>query len=216
MKLGEFAYSWFDLLVVVVLAIGVWRGRTRGMSEELLDLLKWLAILTVGGMVYSPAGRFLDSYTHLGLGVAYVAVYLGVIIVMRLCFGWIKHLVGEKLVGGDAFGGAEYYLGMLAGAVRFGCYVVVAMAFLNAHYVSPEQVAADARMQQENFGDISFPTIGRMQHTVFDGSASGQLVKKYLAHELIVSTPSERSAATIETLRSQRERAVYEALGERK
>jgi uncharacterized membrane protein required for colicin V production len=216
MKIGTFAYSWFDLAVVAVLAVGILRGRSRGMSEELLDVLKWLSIVVLGGLAYQPLGTLLSDYTHLGLAAAYVTVYIGLAIALRLFFGWLKHLVGEKLVGGDVFGNWEYYLGMAAGAVRFGCYLVVGMALLNAYHVSPEQLAADARMQQENFGDISFPTLGRIQQSVFNGSASGQLVKTYLGHELIVNAPSERSAAPAETFRAKRERAIYEVLGEKK
>jgi uncharacterized membrane protein required for colicin V production len=213
MSIGQFTYGWFDLGVAAMLVVGIVRGRSRGMSEELLDVLKWLAIVVVGGMVYRPGGRFVANYTHLAPTVSYVFVYLGVIILLRLFFAWIKHLAGEKLVAGDVFGGGEYYLGMAAGAVRFACYILVGMARLNADYVSPEQMAADARMQQDNFGDISFPTIGRIQQTVFKGSASGELVKTYLGHELIVTSASDKSTRSIETLRSRRQRLIDEVLG---
>ena len=91
------------------------------------------------------------------------------------------------------------------------------MAILNAKYISPEQLAAQARTQQDNFGDISFPTIGSLQQTVFVGSASGHLAKKYLAGQLIVhdGLPIKRQRSG-ETLGRQRERAVYEVLGEKK
>jgi uncharacterized membrane protein required for colicin V production len=216
MNLSALSYNWFDLAVVILLAIGVLRGRSRGMSEELLDLLKWLGIVVLGGMAYQPIGGFLADYTHMALGASYVFAYFIVLILMRLLFSWIKRMAGEKLVGGDVFGNGEYYLGMLAGAVRFACYIVVGMALLNAYYVSPEDMAANARMQQENFGDISFPTIGRVQQIVFNKSASGKLVKRYLAQELIVSTASGGSTAPAETLGRQRERIIYEALGEKK
>ncbi len=213
MNIGSFAYSWFDLAVVAVLVVGIVRGRSRGMSEELLDVLKWLAIVVIGGMVYRPLGHYVADYTHLGIASSYVVVYLGVLIVIRALFQWIKRLAGEKLVGSDLFGNGEYYLGMAAGAVRFACYIIVGMALLHARHVSADQLAADARMQQENFGDISFPTIGRIQQTVFKGSASGQFVKRYLEHELIVSTAADRNVRPAETLRRQRERTIDEVLG---
>ena len=216
MKIGDLAYSWCDLAVLALIVVGILRGRNRGMSQELLDVLKWLAIVVVGGLVYQPAGRYVADYTHIALSTAYVAVYIGVIILLRLFFGWIKHGVGEKLVGSDVFGDGEYYLGMVAGAVRFACYILVGMALLNAQYVSPEQLAADRRAQQENFGDISFPTVGRIQQTVFNGSASGKLVKNYFGHELIVSAPPDKNAAPTETLRGQRQRTIDEVLGEKK
>jgi uncharacterized membrane protein required for colicin V production len=216
MNLAALTYNWFDLVVVATLAIGVLRGRSRGMSQELLDVLKWLVIVVVGGLVYQPVGKFLADNTHISATLGYVTAYLAVVILLRVLFGWIKHLTGEKLVGSDVFGDWEYYFGMMAGAVRFACYLIVAMSLLNARYISPEQMAADARMQQENFGDISFPTMGRMQQTVFGGSASGQFVKKYLGHELIASAPGDKNNSQAENFRSQRERAIYEVLGEKR
>ena len=216
MSFGGFAFSWIDVAVVALLGVGMYRGRCRGMSEELLDVLQWLAIVVVAGMVYQPAGRFVSDFTHLGRVTSYITVYVSVLISIRLVFGWIKRMVGEKLLGSDIFGSSEYYLGMGAGAVRFACYILVGMALLNAKYISPEQLAAEARMQKENFGDISFPTLGSLQQTVFKASVSGIFVKRYLGHELIVTTAADRSAAPAETLGRARERAVYEVLGERR
>jgi uncharacterized membrane protein required for colicin V production len=216
MEIGGLRLTAFDLVVVTMLGVGVFRGRSRGMSLELLDLLQWLIIVVVGALVYQPVGQYLVSFAHLSVLSSYVLVYLLVIVSVRLFFGWIKRLVGEKLVGSDVFGSWEYYLGMAAGATRFACYLIVGMALLNAKYVSPEEMASDARMQQENFGDISFPTIGRIQQSVFVASASGSLVKKYLGHELIVTGANARRTAPMETLGRQRERAVMEVMGDKR
>ena len=128
----------------------------------------------------------------------------------------ISPTLREKLVGSDVFGGSEFYLGMMAGAVRFACYLVVALALLNSQYVSPEQLAAGARMQKDNFGDISFPTVGSMQQSIFRGSASGQFAKRYLAHELIVTSAAEKDAPPTETIGRQRERMINEIIGDKR
>lgn len=216
MNISTLSFNWFDLAVLGVLTVGMVRGRRRGMSEELLDVLKWLVIVIVGGMVYRPVGIFVAGYIHVSPTTAYVLVYLAVIIVGRFLFGWVKHSAGEKLVGSDVFGRGEYYFGMAAGAVRFTCYLVAALAILNAKNISAEQLAAQARSQQDNFGDISFPTIGSLQQTIFVGSASGQFAKKYLTGQLIVPTAADRTATPAETIGRQRERAVYEVLGEKR
>jgi hypothetical protein len=133
-----------------------------------------------------------------------------------MVFGWIKRAAGEKLVGSDVFGNSEYYLGMMAGGLRFACYLIVGMALLNAKNVTTEQRVAMARMQQENFGDISLPTIGSIQQTVFAGSASGQFAKRFLAGQLIVPDAADPGARPMDTLGRQRERAISEILGEKK
>jgi adenylate cyclase len=48
MNLDALPINGFDLVLVVVLVLGVYRGRKLGMSNELLPLLMWLAILLLG------------------------------------------------------------------------------------------------------------------------------------------------------------------------
>ena len=46
-------------------------------------------------------------------------MYITVAIVVKLAFAGMKKATGGKLLGSNVFGRAEYYLGMMAGAVRF-------------------------------------------------------------------------------------------------
>jgi hypothetical protein len=121
----------------------------------------------VGALYYEPFGKFLAEYTNLSLLPAYLVVYLGIVLGHVLLFGWLKKIVGEKLVASDIFGRLEFYLGMAAGAARFGCIMMVGFALLHARYISPDQLAAEAKMQRENFGSITFPTLGLIQQSVF-------------------------------------------------
>ena len=59
MSLDQLPINLFDLVVIAVLAVGIFRGRKHGMSEELLSLLKWLAIL-FGCAARLRAGRGFD------------------------------------------------------------------------------------------------------------------------------------------------------------
>src|SRR5687767_11308571 len=54
-------FNWIDLAVVAVIAIGVTRGRKRGMSEELLDVIKWVMILFACSQLYEPLGSLLAT-----------------------------------------------------------------------------------------------------------------------------------------------------------
>jgi len=42
-------FGWIDVLVLIALLVGFTRGRKRGMSVELLDVLKWLLVVLVAG-----------------------------------------------------------------------------------------------------------------------------------------------------------------------
>src|SRR5881394_2125757 len=58
---ADFSLSWVDCAVLILLVVGLWRGRKRGMSEELLDIVKWAIIVVAAGILYEPGGRFLNS-----------------------------------------------------------------------------------------------------------------------------------------------------------
>src|SRR6185503_4545166 len=99
--------------------------RRRGMSEELMDVIKWLGIVAVAAYTYKPLGDFLAEQLPFGQLSCYLAVYITVIVAFKASFAFMRRQTGEKLVGSDVFGRAEYYLGMCAGAIRYTCVVIV-------------------------------------------------------------------------------------------
>src|SRR5262245_7489223 len=106
MKDESFGLSWVDFAVVLLLIVGLWRGKKRGMSEELLDIVKWAVIVVVCALVYEPAGRFLASMSVFSPLSCYVAVYAGMALIIAITFSFIRRGAGAKLVGSDVFGAA--------------------------------------------------------------------------------------------------------------
>jgi len=202
----------FDLFAVGLIIFGIIRGRVRGMSQELLDVFEWLVIVAAGGFLYVPLGKLIASNVHLSLLFSYLLAYIGIMIVVQILFGFIKKAVGEKIVSADAFGSLEFYLGMIAGGVRYACMIIFVLAILNAKYVPPEQVAAQKKAVQENFGTITIPTISSMQQMVFKESMTGPLITKYLNEQLIKPTPYESGINRREGLGKKLENAVDEAM----
>jgi uncharacterized membrane protein required for colicin V production len=189
-----FTFSWVDLAIVLLVVTGIVRGRKRGMSEELLDIIKWVAVLTAVAFILRPAGEMLAVSTMFSLLSCYVFVYTIIVVLMKLIFGFVRRQIGDKLVSSDFFGSAEYYLGMVAGAFRYLCVIIIALAFLNARYYSPEEIAADTAFQQNNFGDIRFPTLASLQSQVFARSAFGSAAREFVPFLLIPPTPPETKA----------------------
>lgn len=205
--MSSFYINWFDLVVVALISTGLIRGRKRGMSEELLELFRWLLIVVLAAMLYQPLGSLFARHAGVGLLFAYVTTYIAVFVVIFLLFSYLKQVTGEKLVGSDVFGSLEYYLGTLAGGVRFFCMVIVVLALMNSVYISEVKRQAEIRRQQENFGSVSFPTFGSLQNSMVYESVTGQFVRKYLKDQLIEPTgsaaaPSQRGwhGAAIEGL----------------
>ena len=209
--------SWVDFAVVLLLGVGLWRGRKRGMSEELLDIMKWALIVVVAGLLYEPGGRFLAQSTSVfSLHSCYVAVYMALALLVILSCCLIRKSVGAKLVGSDVFGGAEYYLGMIAGAFRYACIILVGMAFLNARYYSPDELRARAQYQQDNFGSSFFVTLPDLQQEVFQRSYAGRFTQEYLNVVLIRPTQGEgHELGGDNAIGRKRERSVYDILDKR-
>lgn len=190
MSLSSLPFNWFDLVVLVVLIVGMQQGRKRGMSEELLPLLKWLALVVGCAFIYRPIGTMIAETPTFGLLAGYLMAYIGGALIIASIFALIKKAVGgDKLVGSDIFGRSEFYLGMLAGMLRFTLMLVAALALLNARAYSSAEVRADINYQNDVYGSTYFPKLYSVQAQVFDHSLAGPWIKQNLGPLLIASTP---------------------------
>jgi uncharacterized membrane protein required for colicin V production len=208
----NFQFTTFDFILLVVLFVGILRGKKRGISEELLDMLQWIAIVAIAGLFYRIPGPMLANSTGMPIMLSNIICYLVIAGVVTFLFKTIKRAVGEKLIQGDAFGRFEYYLGMLAGAIRFSCILLFVLAILNSYYSTPAERAATAKMQKDNYGSISWPTWPTMQQSVFEDSPSGKFINAKLHHVLIEAVPPLPSRPG-ENIGKRRERAVNEIIG---
>lgn len=189
--LHDLPFGWFDMIVLLVLALGLQRGRKHGMSEELMPLLKWLVIIVVCGLGYSVIGDMISDNSVFTKLSAYMMAYTVIALFITVSFLAIKKMANGKLVGSDVFGSGEYYLGMMAGVVRYGCMIIVAMAFLNAPLYTKSQIDADLAYQNDVYGSDYFPKLYTVQSAVFDKSLLGSEVHNQLGFLLIKSTPRE-------------------------
>ena len=83
----DFSLSWVDCAVVVLLFVGLWRGRRRGMSEELLDIIKWALIVVLAGLGYQPIAQLLLSFTSVfGPLSMYVTTYMALALIITIIF----------------------------------------------------------------------------------------------------------------------------------
>ena len=192
MSLDQLPINLFDALLVVVLAAGIARGRKHGMSEELMGLLTWLAVVFGCALLYQPGGALIEQFTSVFSRLScYLMAYIAGALLFFLLFAGIKRGLGGKLLGSDIFGRSEYYLGMGSGLVRFSCILLAALALLNARYFSPTEVRAMENFQNDVYGSNFFPTLHTMQATVFEKSLTGPWIKENLGFLLIKPTQPE-------------------------
>jgi len=191
MSLNSLPVNGFDVVVIGVIALGLYRGRKHGMSEELFGLLKWLAVAIGCAMLYRPGGQWLAGSSPFSLLSSFIFVYIGAALLILSIFAFFKHRIGGKLVGSDIFGRAEYYLGMGSGMVRFSCMLVAALALLNARYFSPNEVRDMEAFQNDVYGSNYFPTLHSAQEVVFEKSVAGSWIREHLSFLLITPTKPE-------------------------
>jgi uncharacterized membrane protein required for colicin V production len=205
-------FGWIDVLVLIALLVGFTRGRKRGMSVELLDVLKWLLVVVVAGHAYGPLGEMLAQTTPFNNLFCYVAVYLVIILAFVGLFSWIRPRLGDKLVSADVFGTGEYYLGMVAGAFRYACIILVLLALMNARQYTQQEIQSQNAFQETNFGSIRFPTLISFQSAVFERSFTGSMARNYLSTYLIRPTVPEEKGLSRNGVARARERMVNDVL----
>jgi len=189
MNLEKLPFNWFDVAIPIVLIIGLQRGRKNGFSIEMLGAFKWLAIVFGCAFAYGPVAGFITgSSTVFSMLSANLMAYSAAALLIAAVFGLMKKSVNGKLVGSDVFGQGEFYLGMVAGVVKFTCIMFALLALLNARYYAPAEVKAALKYQNDVYGSDFFPTLQSVQSQVFEKSFTGPWIKNQLSWLLIKPT----------------------------
>lgn len=187
---NRLSVSWFDLVFVVVLGFGLFRGRRNGLSRELLPMLQWIALVIVCGLGYPTIAPILIQHLLWGKTVADVTGYLILALAIFFLFSFLKRMFTERLVKNDTFKGGEYYLGMPAGMIRFACMLMAALALINAPVYTQQDIDKEKAMAKANFGGGTmsgsfFPSFSDVQDSIFVQSATGHYIKSNLRLLLI-------------------------------
>lgn len=205
------SFSWFDVALIAILAFGYWRGRKRGMSREALPTAAWLVAIVAAGFGHLPLGEWLQQtgYVSQIFGktfnqrtVAFVICYLAICALVLMIYLPLATKFREKTSGSNAFGGGEYYLGMISGIIRYACITLFFLALLNAPFYSAAEIAADKAYKNRWFGggqkDFSgdfIPSIADIQAGVFQKSIAGQAIKNHLGSTLLISPYQNKKAS---------------------
>lgn len=203
--------AWFDLAALGVLAAGVVMGLRRGLSGELLPLAQWLAVFLLCGLTYEIPGVVLAPLAKIQPGIANVICYLALAAVILGGFALLRRAVGQKLLSQQQLGAWDAPLGALAGAARCACLLLVALALLNARYVSPEE---EARLQTAGPGSLaSALSVESIQHDALAGSRAGHFARAQLGGLFIkAQPPAGYFHKKIEGLGKKMERAIDEGI----
>jgi uncharacterized membrane protein required for colicin V production len=214
---SNLSVNYFDLIVLICLILGMIRGRKLGMSQVLLPTLKWLAIVILAGFGYRAVSVFLrqsvpGAFDLLWANrVGYILIALGIIVV----FASMKKMLGEKLIGSDFFGSAEYYLGMFAGIIWVACMILVLLALMNSRVYSKAENDAYEAAQIKQVDNSFIPSYGQIQYKMLTTSLTGKLVKQNLSPILIMSVTPDQTKKS-ETPAQRSSDAINQVLGTNK
>lgn len=210
--LNNMPVNWVDALAAAVLVIGFIRGRKRGLSQEMLDTVQWILIVVVGAIYYRPLAALLSQKPIFSQLTYYISSYLLIALGLKIVFTLIKQRIGQKLIEGDVFGRFEYYGGMLAGSVRFGCVFLAVLSVLHAPHYSPEYWTKRAKEVDYNYGSDFFPAPCKVQKSVYKDSLTGRSTEKYAAQFLIVQIAGEEKKVRDENSLGRRNERKIDAL----
>lgn len=206
------SFNFWDGIFAVWVIVGIFVGRKRGMSQELLPALKWIAIAVLSGLLWGPVSTFVfkntnGAFNHLWSN---ITGYLIIAFLINLAFISLKNWFGEKLTSSDFFGRAEYYLGMFSGLLQFVSILIVLLALMNSRVYSDAELAADEQVQKKNFEDIKFPTYMSIQHAILKESFTGQFVRSK-GYRLLIAPAGE--APPTESAAKKEEQQINMILG---
>ncbi len=196
LTLDKLPVNWFDAAVLLILALGLFRGRKNGMTKEILRVLQWLALVIVCGLFYETAGQALINIAAWDKPTSYVTGYLILAFLVWFVFVILKKIFVPRLTGSNIFGSAEYYLGMFSGMIRFACMAFFLLALLNAKVYTPAEIAAHQAYMKRWYGGGLYggdyiPDLHTVQENVFKKSFTGPYIKDYLGTLLINIAPPE-------------------------
>ena len=212
--------NWFDVALLGVILFGFWRGRKNGMTKEFVPLVQWVTTVVAAGLGYALLGdlliqqgiakglkEFLQTIKLLGDSISektagYVAAYLIIVTVLLIIFSLFKLKLKARLEGSQAFGSTEYYMGMIAGVLRYFCMVLFALALLNA----PNYTLVDIQRQKfsdnrwlgggmQGYSGNFFPHAYEVQSSIFKESLAGPFLKDNLGSLLVNTTGASGPAA---------------------
>ena len=197
-SLDKLPFGWFDVLLVAVICFGLFRGRKNGMTKEVLPMFQWVVTVIVCGLGYELVGQTIINISGWDKLLVYVLSYLLLAFLVYLVFVLVKKALMPRLTGSNFFGGAEYYLGMISGLIRYTCILLFFLALLNAPYYSAAEIAKSKAYAARWYGGglkgysgNYFPTLQSVQEGVFKDSLTGPFIKNDIGVLLINSVPPD-------------------------
>ena len=107
-----------DIIILMILAWGAYKGWTSGFLKQLVSLLGFLVGLFVANMLYKSFGEFLAPQLGASPTMANILAFIVIWVVVPLLLGMLVALP-SKWMKGSALGTLNNILGLLIGVFKY-------------------------------------------------------------------------------------------------
>jgi membrane protein required for colicin V production len=152
-----------DIIFLILLVMAIFKGVQRGLIVAIFSLLALMAGLAAAIKLSAAAADYLRQNTHVPSKwlpvLAFLLVFIAVILLVRWAASLIKAAVGFALLGwADKLGGAILYA-----SIYITIYSVLLFYATNLHVISPKAIASSITYTFiEPWGPIVINSIGKV------------------------------------------------------
>ncbi|HTS17563.1 MAG TPA: hypothetical protein VMP11_08320 [Verrucomicrobiae bacterium] len=140
-------FNWYDALVPVVLAYGIWDGRKAPLIEKILGVAEMALALVVGIAWYAPLAILLEFLAGVSSAAARPAMFIGIATVIRVASLIAQHLARRQLARVRLSHRTDLVGRHLAGfvwAVELMIWITIALCLTNAPFFR-DQIARQSK-----------------------------------------------------------------------
>ncbi len=117
--------SWFDLLIIGVIALSALISLIRGFVKESISLISWVVACILAFRYFSPLSELLEPYVSSPMVRSITA--FAILFISTLLVGAIINFIMSQLVSKTGLSGTDKALGVLFGAARGVLIVTLAV-----------------------------------------------------------------------------------------
>jgi membrane protein required for colicin V production len=191
-------FNWIDLVVILFIIRGIYRGIRHGFSGELLRFVGVVCAVLLSFRFYEPCADWLIEKYELEYRIAIACSFAGIFFVVMAVFYLVNRMARRltelpviatvERIGGALLGGAKAFL--------FACIVLIILALLKVDFI------VDAISTRSYFGALaisSVPGIYQFAVRVYPPAQSER------AEEVIEKLPPVERAPGLNMGRKERE-----------
>lgn len=111
--------NWYDWVVIVAAAYGVWSGIRRGFMGELMSVVGVVLMLYLSLKFYAPLGELLRAYLGFAIEPANLTAFVVISILVYLAAFSMSEYLHDKMKRGGVFAvSVENFGGAIGGLIR--------------------------------------------------------------------------------------------------